>query len=84
MTRSTDTTEQKGTVIEQNPDGGSEAEQGDTVTIVVSDFEEPTETPSETPTETPTETPSETPTETPTALTEPVSGPAGQSAAGRA
>ena len=65
VTRSTDTTEKKGTVIAQNPDGGSDADQGDTVTIVVSDFEEPTETPSEIPTETPTETPS-LPTETPT------------------
>ena len=39
VTRSTDTTEKKGTVIAQNPDGGSDADQGDTVTIVVSDFE---------------------------------------------
>jgi serine/threonine-protein kinase len=61
VTRSTDTTEKKGTVIAQNPDGGSDADQGVTVTIVVSDFEKPTETPSETPT-LPTETPSETPT----------------------
>ena len=56
VTRSTDTTEPKGTVIDQNPQGGAEADRGDTVTIVVSDFEEeqPTETPSETPTESPT------------------------------
>ena len=65
VTRSTDTTEKKGTVIAQNPDGGSDADQGDTVTIVVSDFEAPTETPSATPSGTPTVTPT-LPTETPT------------------
>ncbi len=59
VTRTTDTTEPKGTVTEQNPDGGADADQGDTVTIVVSDYEEPSETPS------PTPTPSETPTELP-------------------
>ena len=64
VTRSTDTTEKKGTVIAQNPDGGSDADQGDTVTIVVSDFEQPTETPSATPTETPTAPPVPTPTPT--------------------
>ena len=65
VTRSTDTTEKKGTVIAQNPDGGSDADQGDTVTIVVSDFVAPTETPSATPSATPTETPT-LPTGTPT------------------
>ena len=67
VTRTTDTTEPKGTVTEQNPDGGADADQGDTVTIVVSDYEEPSETPSPTPTpsETPTELPSETPTTPP-------------------
>ncbi|RYP82557.1 Stk1 family PASTA domain-containing Ser/Thr kinase [Nocardioides guangzhouensis] len=55
VTRSTDTTEPQGTVIDQNPKGGTAADQGDTVTIVVSDFQEqPTETPTQTPTETPT------------------------------
>jgi len=68
-----DSTEPKGTVVEQNPDGDEEAPNGSTVTIVVSQFEEPTETPSETPTETPTETEDPTatgspglPTQTPT------------------
>jgi serine/threonine-protein kinase len=64
VTRSPDTTEPEGTVIEQNPDGGQEEPKGTSVTIVVSSFVEPTETPS---TELPTETPSTgLPTETPT------------------
>ncbi len=65
VTTSDDTEEPKGTVIEQNPDGGEERPAGDSVTIVVSSFEEPTETPTATPTETPTVTPTETPTGTP-------------------
>jgi serine/threonine-protein kinase len=66
VTTSNDTTEPKGTVIEQNPDGGSEQPQGTSVTIVVSSYEEPTETPSTgLPTETPTGLPTETPTATP-------------------
>ena len=52
VTTSADTEEPKGTVIEQNPPGGTERPAGDSVTIVVSSFEEPTETP--TPTLTPT------------------------------
>jgi serine/threonine-protein kinase len=59
VTTSTDTKEPKGTVIEQNPPAGTERPEGDSVTIVVSAYEEPTETPS------PTVTPS-VPTETPT------------------
>ena len=66
VTTSTDTEEPKGTVIEQNPDGGTEQPEGDSVTIVVSSFEEPTETPS--PTITPTETPTVLPTETPSGV----------------
>jgi serine/threonine-protein kinase len=66
-------TEPKGTVVDQFPSPGGEADQGDTVIIFVSAFEEPPppeETPTEeptTPTETPlpTETPTEVPTETP-------------------
>jgi eukaryotic-like serine/threonine-protein kinase len=59
VTRSSDTEEPKGTVIEQNPPGGTERPKGDSVTIVVSSFEEPTETPTPTPTPSlPTETPS--------------------------
>ena len=50
VTTSDDTEEPKGTVIEQNPDGGEERPAGDSVTIVVSSFEEPTETPTATPT----------------------------------
>jgi eukaryotic-like serine/threonine-protein kinase len=58
VTTSDDTEEPKGTVIEQNPDGGEERPAGDSVTIVVSSFEEPTETPSTAlPTESPTITP---------------------------
>ena len=60
-------TEPKGTVVDQIPLGGTE-DQGATIVIFVSAFEEP-EPPTETPTETPT-TPTETPTlptETPTA-----------------
>lgn len=61
-------TEPKGTVVDQIPAGGT-ADQGSTVTIFVSAYEEPVETPTETPTETPlpTETvpPTEPPTETP-------------------
>ncbi len=54
---STDTTEPQGTVIRQNPPGGSAAADGSTVLIVVSAFEEPTESPTETETETSTESP---------------------------
>jgi serine/threonine-protein kinase len=57
-----DTTEPKGTVIEQSPNGGEERPEGTEVTIVVSTYEEPTETPS--PTDTATATPS-VPTGTP-------------------
>ena len=59
--------EPKGTVVDQIPVGGT-ADQGSTVTIFVSAYEEPVETPTETPTEPlPTETvpPTEPPTETP-------------------
>jgi eukaryotic-like serine/threonine-protein kinase len=59
VTTSTDTEEPKGTVIKQNPPGGTERPEGDSVTIVVSAFEEPTQTPS--PSESPTVLPSETP-----------------------
>ena len=55
-------TEPKGTVVDQIPLGGT-ANQNSTVTIFVSDYEEPTETPTPTPTETPTiPVPTETPT----------------------
>jgi beta-lactam-binding protein with PASTA domain/predicted Ser/Thr protein kinase len=51
-----DTTEPAGTVVRQSPEGGEEADQGDTVIIWVSTYEEPTETPSDT--ESPTDDPS--------------------------
>jgi serine/threonine-protein kinase len=63
VTRSTDTTEPQGTVIQQNPEAGATAEQGDTITIVVSNFVEPTPTPTPTQTPTPTPTPTETTTQ---------------------
>ena len=53
---STDTTEEKGTVIQQSPEAGENADEGDTVTIVVSDYEEPSESPSDS--ESPSESPS--------------------------
>ena len=66
VVETTDTTEPRGTVLRQSPRGGSNAPEGATVTIVVSDFERepPSESPSESPTESPTESPSESPTGT--------------------
>jgi beta-lactam-binding protein with PASTA domain/tRNA A-37 threonylcarbamoyl transferase component Bud32 len=57
---SSDTTEPAGTVIQQIPEAGTELEEGQQVTIVVSTFVEPTE-----PTETPDPTDPTEPTETP-------------------
>jgi beta-lactam-binding protein with PASTA domain len=62
---SPNTTEPKGTVIQQSPTAGQNPPEGSTVTIVVSTYEEPTETPS--PSETPTESPTLLPTESPSA-----------------
>ncbi|KRF20532.1 protein kinase [Nocardioides sp. Soil797] len=62
VVRSTDTTEKKGTVIDQSPGADQTADQKDTITIVVSDFEEEA---SESPTE------SESPTDEPTDETSP-------------
>ncbi len=67
VVESTQTTEPKGTVIDQSPEGGEEEDEGSTVTIVVSAYEEPTEEPS--PTESPTESPT-LPTESPSAAGE--------------
>ena len=69
-------TEPKGTVVDQFPSAGGEADRGDTVIIFVSAFvEPPPETPTETPTPSPTETPLPTetpvPTEPPTTPTTP-------------
>jgi len=57
VTETTDTTEPRGTVIDQRPESGSQAPEGSTVTIVVSAFEEPSESPSPSPTETTPTTP---------------------------
>lgn len=57
---SADTTEPKGTVIQQSPAAGETPTEGSTITIVVSSYEEPTETPS--PTDTPTGSPTGVPT----------------------
>lgn len=62
VVESANTTEPKGTVIQQSPPAGQQAQEGSTVTIVVSSYEEPSESPS--PTESPTDTPS-LPTESP-------------------
>ncbi len=70
VVETTDTTEEKGTVIRQSPEGGERADEGSTVTIVVSAFEEPTEEPSPTDEPSPTESPG-LPTESPAALTDP-------------
>jgi serine/threonine-protein kinase len=64
VVQSSDTRRPAGEVIQQSPEGGEEADEGDTVTIVVSNYEEPTEDPSESPSETTTESPS-LPTESP-------------------
>ncbi len=68
VVESTDTRQPKGTVIDQSPQGGAKEDEGSTVTIVVSAFEEPSEEPS--PTEEPSESPSDDeslPTESPAA-----------------
>jgi len=62
VVESTATTEPKGTVIDQSPEGGEDAPEGSTVTIVVSAYEEPTEPTDSSPTESPT-----APTESPSA-----------------
>jgi len=62
VVESANTTEPKGTVIQQSPPAGQQAQEGSTVTIVVSSYEEPSESPS--PTESPTESPT-LPTESP-------------------
>ncbi len=57
-----ESTAPEGEVVRQSPEGGEEAEQGDTVIIWVSTFEdEPTDDPSDT--ESPTETPDDLPTD---------------------
>jgi beta-lactam-binding protein with PASTA domain/predicted Ser/Thr protein kinase len=68
---STNTEEPKGTVIDQSPSAGESAAEDSTVTIVVSSFEEPTETPTPSPSESPTpESPTPSPTITPSLPTQ--------------
>ncbi len=64
VVQSGDTTEPKGTVIQQVPDAGETQPKGSKVTIVVSTYEEPTQTPS--PTESPTDTGTASPSVPPT------------------
>jgi serine/threonine-protein kinase len=59
VVETTDTREPEGTVVRQSPEGGQNASEGSTVTIVVSAFEEPTEEPSETQTDTDTASPTD-------------------------
>ncbi|WP_395690375.1 Stk1 family PASTA domain-containing Ser/Thr kinase [Nocardioides sp.] len=73
-------TEPKGTVTDQSPDAGQTANQGSTVTILVSTYVEPPPPPSSSPTEStsPSATPSESPTVVPrTAVSRPPGRPAG-------
>ncbi|MCW2845756.1 MAG: pknB1 [Nocardioides sp.] len=63
VVESANTTEPKGTVIQQSPTAGQTDQEGSTVTIVVSTYEEPSESPS--PSETPSESPTLLPTESP-------------------
>ena len=49
VVESSNTTEPKGTVIQQSPKAGQTADQGSTVTILVSSYEPPTTSPSPTP-----------------------------------
>jgi serine/threonine-protein kinase len=69
----TETPAQPGIVLEQSPGAGETLDEGSTVTIVVSDYEEPTPTvePTPTPTVEPTPTEEPSPTESPTTPTEP-------------
>jgi beta-lactam-binding protein with PASTA domain/tRNA A-37 threonylcarbamoyl transferase component Bud32 len=54
VVETTDTTEPAGTVIRQSPEGESTAPDGSTVTIVVSAYEEPSETPTDSESPSPT------------------------------
>ncbi|WP_439117412.1 Stk1 family PASTA domain-containing Ser/Thr kinase [Nocardioides abyssi] len=66
VVRSSDTTEPKGTVIQQSPQAGETLPEGSTITIVVSSYEEPTQDPSPTdPTDLPTDVPTDLPTDLP-------------------
>ncbi|WP_207619354.1 Stk1 family PASTA domain-containing Ser/Thr kinase [Nocardioides sp. IC4_145] len=65
VVRSSDTTEPRGTVIQQSPEPGETLPQDSTVTIVVSTYEEPTEEPSPSETPDPTDSPTDLPTDLP-------------------
>lgn len=60
----------KGEVLQQSPQEGTQLNQGSTVTIVVSTYEEPEPTPTPTPTE-PTDEPTNEPTDEPSTPVEP-------------
>ena len=64
VTQETNTTEPKGTVIDQRPGGGDTATQGSTVTIVVSAYEEPSPTDTTSPAASPTGLPTASPSPT--------------------
>ncbi len=70
----TTTPSEKGIVLSQDPSGGDEASEGSTVTITVSDYEEP-DSPSPTPTPSETPTPTDTPTASPSGSTAASAGP---------
>jgi serine/threonine-protein kinase len=70
VVESANTTEPKGTVIQQSPTAGQTPPEGSTVTIVVSTYEEPSETPS--PSESPSESPTLLPSESPSAAGRPL------------
>jgi serine/threonine-protein kinase len=69
VVESTATTEPKGTVIDQSPEGGQSAQEGSTVTIVVSAFDEPSPSESSS-TDSPTELPT-APTSSPSRVAAP-------------
>ncbi|MGN6251341.1 MAG: Stk1 family PASTA domain-containing Ser/Thr kinase [Marmoricola sp.] len=63
------TTEPKDTVTHQSPSSGTTADQGSTVTILVSQYEQPTPTPTPTPSATPSTSPPPSPVVTPPTAT---------------
>ena len=64
VVQTSSTTEPQGTVIQQSPKAGQTADQGSTVTILVSTYQPPSESPS--PTGSPSGSPSTSPSPTPT------------------
>ncbi|NYD39962.1 Stk1 family PASTA domain-containing Ser/Thr kinase [Nocardioides panaciterrulae] len=86
VVKTSDTTKPEGTVIRQSPKRGEKASQGSTVTLVVSSFQQPSESPSPTgsPSASPTGPPSGPPTTSPPLPTGPPSPTGRRSAPGRA